>query len=87
MSRVQCVRRLAGWQTSSTWRMGRDQGSSGRKRMQRGLLSLQSVLCSAGVPGYVTLSREEGQACCVPAAHILSSVIQFFESLSDVSHC
>lgn len=59
----------AGWQTSSTWRMGRDQGSGGRKRMQRGLLSLQSVLCSAGVPGYVTviiMRGRPGLAVCQP---------------------
>lgn len=74
--------RSAGWQTSSTWRMGRDQGSGGRKRMQRGvtvtskcaLLSWSAWLCNS------YYHERKARARCVPAAHILCSVIQFFMS-------
>lgn len=43
--------------------------AAGRKRMQRGLLSLHSVLCSAGESGYVTviiMRGSPGLAVCQP---------------------
>ncbi|CAG06637.1 unnamed protein product [Tetraodon nigroviridis] len=78
---------LGGLQASSTWRLGRDRGRGGRKRMRRGLLSLQSMLCSAGVPGYVTvlILRGRPRARGVPAARILSSVLRFLRSRLVIS--
>lgn len=59
VSRVQCARRSAGWQTSSTWRMGRDQGSVGGRGCRGGYCHFKE--CSAGVPGYVTVIIMRGR--------------------------
>lgn len=79
MSRVQCVRRPVGWQTGNTWCNGKRPGWWWEEEDAEGLLTLHSVLRSAGEPGYVTviiMRGRPGLMACQPLAiqSCLSSV-------------
>lgn len=83
-----CQARRAGRPAARGSRWEEISVAAGRKRMQRGLLSLQSVLCSAGERGYVSaiiVRGRPGLAVCQPLtfsalSHNPSQVAKWSES-------